>query len=96
MKDFKLAVGLRLRGLRQGQKLPLRVVAGKLGMSSVALCYIETGRNMPVVRLQDLAQLYGATLRSLFADLDIPQAKNEKDLPLVRLVETEMGKAAHA
>lgn len=92
MQEFKLAVGLRLREARQDAGISQRKAADRLGISSVALYQIEAGRNMPVVRVQDLAAMYEVELRKLFEGLGLPVAKTEKDLPLVRLVETEMSK----
>jgi transcriptional regulator with XRE-family HTH domain len=50
----------QLRALRQQQGMPLKVIAGRLGISPSQLCQLEHGRSRIAEQLQRWANALGA------------------------------------
>jgi transcriptional regulator with XRE-family HTH domain len=74
-----VAVGARVREIRQQSGLSLRAVASALGISASALSQIETGRTRPSIsRVHQIATEPNVPLSTLFApDLDTPRAEGK-------------------
>ena len=66
MRQKLKLLGGRLRGARLGRKLPLRVIAGRVGVSIATLHEYENGSiEPPALRLFRLAQVLNLSLNQL-------------------------------
>ncbi len=65
----ELEVGPRIRELRMEQKLSLRELGARLGISASALSQIETGKRRPsVARLHQIVSILDAPLSAVFGE----------------------------
>lgn len=68
---FQLQLGNRIQEVRLAHGLLQEDVAATLGMTRVAIGYIEQGRRSPKLStLHALANLYGVDIRTFFDFLD--------------------------
>ena len=77
-QHFTLQLGSRIQEIRHERGLLQEDVAATLGMTRVAVGYIEQGRRSPKLStLYELACLYNVDIRDFFAFLDSDKAPIE-------------------
>jgi transcriptional regulator with XRE-family HTH domain len=76
-------IGLRIRRIREHQRLTLTALATKAGCTKGSLSKIENGKvNMPVETLDRLAEALGVALEDLVRDDPGPFLRLQGSLPM--------------
>ena len=78
LKETMTLIGARLRMIRVEKEMNQSDVAKKMGVSQTHLSNIEGGKNnISVPNLLKMREIYGCTMKEIFADLDKKEVEAE-------------------